>query len=99
MRTMEEAGVVVHVRMPTTEFLLLAFMMRLFFQDWPYPDGDPPPDQIIDSWLSLIHSTFAGDQSKSKIARVLSKATSSNKSTAANGIIGIHCIAGLGRLF
>jgi protein-tyrosine phosphatase len=70
-----------------------------FAQDWPYPDGDPPPDQIIDSWLSLIHATFAGDSSKSKIARVLSKATSSSKASANNGVIGIHCIAGLGRLY
>jgi len=73
------------------------FCLFLFIQDWPYPDGDPPPDLIIDSWLDLTHSTFSGEQSKSKIVRVLSKAASSSKGTSDKGIIAIHCIAGLGR--
>ena len=25
--------------------------------DWPFPDGDPPPDTVIGNWLSLIKST------------------------------------------
>eukprot|EP00960_Hanusia_phi_P072433 767782-Hanusia_phi.AAC.5 len=27
-------------------------------QDWPFPDGDPPPDNIISKWLGLVKSTF-----------------------------------------
>ncbi|EKX49421.1 hypothetical protein GUITHDRAFT_151543 [Guillardia theta CCMP2712] len=26
--------------------------------DWPFPDGDPPPDNIISKWLGLVKSTF-----------------------------------------
>ncbi len=25
--------------------------------DWPFADGDPPPDAIISNWLSLIKAT------------------------------------------
>mmetsp|Transcript_48971 Transcript_48971/g.99963 ORF Transcript_48971/g.99963 Transcript_48971/m.99963 type:complete len:169 (+) Transcript_48971:490-996(+) len=49
--------------------------------DWPFPDGDPPPDSIIMNWLALIKGTF---EDKKKDAKP-------NKS------IGIHCVAGLGR--
>eukprot|EP00292_Cryptomonas_paramecium_P019871 CAMPEP_0113695798 /NCGR_PEP_ID=MMETSP0038_2-20120614/21111_1 /TAXON_ID=2898 /ORGANISM="Cryptomonas paramecium" /LENGTH=183 /DNA_ID=CAMNT_0000618403 /DNA_START=257 /DNA_END=808 /DNA_ORIENTATION=+ /assembly_acc=CAM_ASM_000170 len=63
--------------------------------DWPYPDGDPPPDQVIDNWLSLIHSNFSGDSGKSKLIRAFSK--SSAKPAVEGGLIGIHCVAGLGR--
>lgn len=27
--------------------------------DMPFPDGDPPPDSVITSWLSLCNKTFA----------------------------------------
>ena len=33
----------------------------LAWQDWPFNDGDPPPDSIIISWLTLVKSCF-GDK-------------------------------------
>jgi len=50
--------------------------------DWPFPDGDPPPDSIIVRWLTLVKNTFDADK----------KAAAS-----AGRSIGIHCVAGLGR--
>jgi hypothetical protein len=29
--------------------------------DWPFADGDPPPDAIISNWLSLIKATVRAD--------------------------------------
>ncbi|KAJ1480964.1 hypothetical protein T484DRAFT_1808959 [Baffinella frigidus] len=52
--------------------------------DWPFVDGEPPPDAIINSWLSLVKETFVDDK-KSKGDKSQTKA------------IGIHCVAGLGR--
>mmetsp|Transcript_11345 Transcript_11345/g.17840 ORF Transcript_11345/g.17840 Transcript_11345/m.17840 type:complete len:169 (+) Transcript_11345:81-587(+) len=50
--------------------------------DWPFADGDPPPDTIIKNWLGLIKQTFVEDK---------------KKNPGANKTIGIHCVAGLGR--
>jgi len=58
--------------------------MGIQVHDWPFPDGDPPPDSIIDNWLNLIKQTFEADKK--------SKGDASNKKC-----IGIHCVAGLGR--
>mmetsp|Transcript_45015 Transcript_45015/g.105598 ORF Transcript_45015/g.105598 Transcript_45015/m.105598 type:complete len:168 (+) Transcript_45015:488-991(+) len=33
--------------------------------DWPFPDGDPPPDAIIVRWLSLVKQTFDDKKSAS----------------------------------
>ena len=30
-------------------------------QDWPFNDGDPPPDGIITAWLTLVKTCF-GDK-------------------------------------
>jgi len=49
--------------------------------DWPFNDGDPPPDSIISSWLTLVKACFGDKKSDAK-----------NKKC-----IGIHCVAGLGR--
>lgn len=37
--------------------------------DMPFPDGDPPPDGVITSWLALCKTTFAkGNPDKRAIA-------------------------------
>lgn len=37
--------------------------------DMPFPDGDPPPDAVITSWLALCRKTFAkGNEEKKTIA-------------------------------
>jgi len=30
----------------------------LTLQDWPFPDGEPPPESIVKSWLQLIYDIF-----------------------------------------
>jgi hypothetical protein len=35
-------------------------------QDWPFNDGDPPPDSIISSWLTLVKSCFGDKKSDAK---------------------------------
>jgi protein tyrosine phosphatase type 4A len=29
--------------------------------DWPYPDGDPPPDEVINEFLALCTAAFASE--------------------------------------
>ncbi|XP_031232115.1 protein tyrosine phosphatase type IVA 1-like [Mastomys coucha] len=29
-----------------------------FIEDWPFDDGAPPPNQIVDDWLSLVKIKF-----------------------------------------
>jgi protein tyrosine phosphatase type 4A len=37
--------------------------------DMPFPDGDPPPDSVIASWLDLCKRTFAkGNPDKKTVA-------------------------------
>jgi len=51
--------------------------------DWPFPDGDPPPDAIITNWLNLVKNMFEKDKKAKK--------------DPSGKCIGIHCVAGLGR--
>ena len=53
-----------------------------------YPDGDPPPKNIIDSWLDLVDQRrFLGEFDRRNA-----------KNPSSTGCcIGIHCVAGLGR--
>lgn len=37
--------------------------------DMPFPDGDPPPDEVITRWLTLCQTTFAkGNPNKQAVA-------------------------------
>ena len=49
---------------------------------WPFADGDPPSDTIIDEWLKLVRETMA--RNKTKPAKD-------------HFAIALHCVAGLGR--
>mmetsp|Transcript_47138 Transcript_47138/g.69148 ORF Transcript_47138/g.69148 Transcript_47138/m.69148 type:complete len:171 (+) Transcript_47138:245-757(+) len=71
---------VVRVCDPTYDTTCLS-QSSISVHDWPFNDGDPPPDSIITSWLTLVKSCF-GDK----------KADANGKKC-----IGIHCVAGLGR--
>ena len=50
-----------------------------------FPDGDPPPEEIIKKWLGLCSEVF-GDLYRS-----------SNSYKEPMGGIAVHCVAGLGR--
>eukprot|EP00802_Teleaulax_amphioxeia_P014192 Tamp_14253.p3 GENE.Tamp_14253~~Tamp_14253.p3 ORF type:complete len:169 (-),score=38.86 Tamp_14253:783-1289(-) len=76
----ENVGHVVRVCDPTYDTSCL-IDNSIAVHDWPFNDGDPPPDAIITAWLTLVKSCF-GDK----------KADAKNKKC-----IGIHCVAGLGR--
>lgn len=30
-------------------------------QDWPFDDGSPPPDDVVDQWFKLLKVRFADD--------------------------------------
>uniref|UniRef100_A0A6U2B2A1 protein-tyrosine-phosphatase n=1 Tax=Hemiselmis andersenii TaxID=464988 RepID=A0A6U2B2A1_HEMAN len=81
--TKENVGCVVRVCDSTYDKTKLE-SVGIAVNDWPFPDGDPPPDAIITNWLSLIKTTFEGDKKKG--------GGGGNKKC-----IGIHCVAGLGR--
>eukprot|EP00699_Malawimonas_sp_californiana_P000615 EC713954.1.p1 GENE.EC713954.1~~EC713954.1.p1 ORF type:complete len:165 (+),score=15.85 EC713954.1:20-514(+) len=36
--------------------------------EWPFPDGDPPPPKVIESWLKLITDVFASKPAEETIA-------------------------------
>ncbi|CAM9138386.1 unnamed protein product [Discosporangium mesarthrocarpum] len=50
-----------------------------------YDDGDAPPQEIIDKWLDVVHSTFKDAPD------------TSNPSGEKGPSIAVHCVAGLGR--
>jgi hypothetical protein len=47
----------------------------------PFDDGDPPPKEIVNTWLNLVAKTFP------------------QKNVEPKEGIGIHCLAGLGKIF
>ncbi|KAI9145791.1 protein-tyrosine phosphatase-like protein, partial [Paraphysoderma sedebokerense] len=51
-----------------------------------FKDGDPPPNHVINEWLSLVYNKFKANQS--------TVSTSHNSGVSA---IAVHCVAGLGR--
>jgi protein tyrosine phosphatase type 4A len=52
--------------------------------DWPFPDGQTPPQQIIEKFLRLCKDRF-GDLRTASV------------STQLGPTIAVHCVAGLGR--
>lgn len=52
--------------------------------DWVFPDGESPPNHVIESWLSLVDKTKSNN---------LNNRDNPDDSSA----IAVHCVAGLGR--
>lgn len=54
-----------------------------------FPDGDAPPESVVQYWLSLVETRFGA---------AASKPAAVEDDPAAGGVtIAIHCVAGLGR--
>lgn len=51
--------------------------------DWPFTDGEAPPDKIVSDWLALIDKKFHTHKKPIDLTE--------------SGTIGVHCVAGLGR--
>ncbi|XP_006901117.1 PREDICTED: protein tyrosine phosphatase type IVA 1-like isoform X1 [Elephantulus edwardii] len=37
--------------------------LNKFIEDWPFDDGTPPPNHIVDDWLSLVKIKFCEEPS------------------------------------
>ena len=37
---------------------VISFSLPLLLQDWPFDDGAPPSNQIVDDWLNLLKLKF-----------------------------------------
>ncbi|RKP26525.1 protein-tyrosine phosphatase-like protein, partial [Syncephalis pseudoplumigaleata] len=58
--------------------------------DWPFDDGDPPPDAIIENWLALLDERF---NNEATIPRKQRETDAPHQERC----VAIHCVAGLGR--
>lgn len=58
-----------------------------------FPDGEAPPESVVNYWLALIESRFGHPRARP----TEEEATSSSPTAASDVTIAIHCVAGLGR--
>ncbi|KAJ3158929.1 Protein tyrosine phosphatase type IVA 1 [Geranomyces michiganensis] len=80
--------------------------------DWPFPDGDPPPQNVVSEFLALVNSRFGKTSKPAKASAVgvnggagggvgdgasLSAENVSSTAAESKTTIGVHCVAGLGR--
>ena len=74
--------------------------------DWAYPDGQPPPENIVKDWLALVNATFHNNNNNNNNnnnSDSNSNGINDEESYSSNGSknnafsIAIHCVAGLGR--
>ncbi|KAL2915731.1 hypothetical protein HK105_204677 [Polyrhizophydium stewartii] len=56
-------------------------------RDLPFPDGEAPPDSVVQAWLQLVAQRFSSSLGKDKAARPAEP----------TACVGVHCVAGLGR--
>lgn len=49
--------------------------------DWPFADGEAPPDEIVSNWVSLCNNRFSSEEPEQQKSRC----------------VAVHCVAGLGR--
>ena len=61
--------------------------------DWVFPDGEGPPDVVIDAWLELVGNTFSPSTPNED------SPDSATSTTADGPCIACHCVAGLGRYY
>ncbi len=54
---------------------------RIELHDWPFEDGCPPPDAVVQKWLTLLDSVYGSPETPGPDSPV----------------IALHCMAGLGR--
>ena len=69
-------------------------------KDWPFVDGDAPPDAIISQWLELVTRMSEGNGVRIQFVSSLSfyfTCISLRDSDSQVTGIHIHCVAGLGR--
>uniref|UniRef100_A0A0N4ZWG6 protein-tyrosine-phosphatase n=1 Tax=Parastrongyloides trichosuri TaxID=131310 RepID=A0A0N4ZWG6_PARTI len=62
--------------------------------NWEYPDGAPPPQDVINKWIELVKKTFKHPHTYINEENNENSSINNNKLSAC---IGIHCVAGLGR--
>ncbi|KAI1730548.1 protein tyrosine phosphatase type IVA 3 [Ditylenchus destructor] len=63
--------------------------------DWEFADGSPPPDELIDKWLTLVENYFGN----SALSPGKDLGDGAVKIPANNlpSCLAVHCVAGLGR--
>ena len=86
---MQKHNVVALVRVCEPTYSKLAVeALGITLYDWVFPDGEGPPDTVIDAWLELVAKTFPASTSSDECS-----ASSINNAPC----IACHCVAGLGR--
>jgi protein tyrosine phosphatase len=55
-----------------------------------FPDGEHPPDDVVERWLALIDSEFGPPSGKGTTAE-------GDEAKSTGNVIAVHCVAGLGR--
>lgn len=60
--------------------------------DWSFPDGESPPEQVIQEWLNLVQERFFDSEDNSEDLDL--ENTPEKRKEA---YIAVHCVAGLGR--
>lgn len=58
--------------------------------DWPFNDGEAPPEHVINDWLNLVEDRLL-------IPHLRQQQASSDATPSAPACIAVHCVAGLGR--
>lgn len=68
--------------------------------EYEFNDGEPPPQEIIDSWLDLVEARFDKFTSAKSVKGynpVHAGGTESKEGSEDSACIAVHCVAGLGR--